>query len=97
MTFEWYMANPSQCFAVMTIYFMPADLARRMRSAVAAGMEVWAKWSGREPFYPLNLRHYVFNDWRVSNEKACLELGFQPTPLDVGLRETVAWYKAIGL
>ncbi len=61
--------------------------------ALAALMEWWAKVSRREPFFPLNLRHYVFNDWPVSSERARRELGFEPTPLAEGLRQTVAWYQ----
>jgi dihydroflavonol-4-reductase len=60
---------------------------------LAGVMEVVAMLTKQEPFYPLNLRHYVFNDWEVSSEKACQELGFEPTPLEQGLRQTVAWYK----
>lgn len=48
----------------------------------------------REPFYPLNLRPVIFNDWRVSSEKARRELGFVPTPFRDGARETIAWYRA---
>jgi dihydroflavonol-4-reductase len=48
----------------------------------------------REPFWPLNLRSYVFNDWHVSSEKARCELGFEPLPFAEGVRRTVAWYKA---
>ncbi len=62
--------------------------------ALAALMEWWAKISRREPFYPLNLRHYVFNDWQVNSDKARAELGFSPTPLEEGLRQTIAWYQA---
>jgi nucleoside-diphosphate-sugar epimerase len=59
--------------------------------ALAWLMELAAKISHREPFYPLNLRHYVFNDWNVSNQKAVAELGFSPTPMEEGMAETVAW------
>jgi len=48
----------------------------------------------REPFYPLGLRSYVFNNWCVSSEKAKLELGFEPTPFREGAKRTIAWYKA---
>lgn len=48
----------------------------------------------REPFYPLNLRPVIFNDWRVSSEKARRELGFVPTPFRDGAKETIAWYRA---
>ncbi len=59
--------------------------------ALAAGMEALAWFTRREPFYPLNLRHYVLQDWRASAAKARRELGFTPTPLREGLRQTLAW------
>lgn len=67
------------------------------KSGLYAGYALEALWgiTGREPFWPVNLlRSYVFNDWRVSSEKARQELGFQPTEFRVGARETIAWYKA---
>ncbi len=48
----------------------------------------------REPFYPLGLRSYVFNDWHVSSKKAQSELGFQPTDFRLGAKHTIAWYRA---
>lgn len=48
----------------------------------------------QEPFYPVNLRSYVFNDWRVSSDKAKRDLGFIPTPFRDGVRRTIAWYRA---
>lgn len=72
------------------------NVPRQALIGLAALMECWASWSGREPFYPLNLRHYVFADWCVSSEKAVRELGFQPTPLEKGLRETIAWFRTLG-
>lgn len=50
-----------------------------------------------EPKYPMTLRSYIFNDWRVSIEKAQRELGFEPTPFAEGVRETLNWYRDIGL
>jgi nucleoside-diphosphate-sugar epimerase len=48
----------------------------------------------REPFYPINLRSYVFNDWDVTSAKAQRELGFVPTPFRDGARRTIDWYRA---
>jgi nucleoside-diphosphate-sugar epimerase len=48
----------------------------------------------REPFWPINLRSYVYNNWRVSSEKARRELGFVPTDFREGARQTIAWYRA---
>jgi nucleoside-diphosphate-sugar epimerase len=50
-----------------------------------------------EPYYPLNLRSYVFNNWRVSSAKAQRELGFVPTPFRDGIRETLRWYQSAGI
>jgi nucleoside-diphosphate-sugar epimerase len=48
----------------------------------------------QEPFWPLNLKSYVYNYWRVSNEKARRELDFVPTDFREGARRTMAWYRA---
>jgi dihydroflavonol-4-reductase len=57
-------------------------------------MEGVATLTRREPFYPLNLRSYVYNYWRVSNEKARRELGFSPTDFKTGAHRTIDWYRA---
>ena len=56
-------------------------------------LEAVARVTRREPFYPLNLRSYVYNYWRVSHDKAARELGFTPTPFHEGARATIEWYK----
>jgi len=55
-----------------------------------------SQYTGREPYYPLNLAPYVFCDWNVSSEKAKRELGFRPTPFEEGARQTLAWYAEQG-
>jgi nucleoside-diphosphate-sugar epimerase len=50
--------------------------------------------TGTEPFWPINLRSYVYNNWRVSSEKARRELNFVPTDFREGARRTIAWYRA---
>ncbi len=57
-------------------------------------LEVLGRVTGREPFWPINLRSYVYNSWRVSIEKARRELGFVPTDFREGARRTIAWYRA---
>jgi nucleoside-diphosphate-sugar epimerase len=57
-------------------------------------LEALAVVTRSEPFWPLNLRSYVYNNWRVSSEKARRELGFAPTPFREGARQTIAWYRA---
>ncbi len=61
---------------------------------VSRVMTAVSGWLGREPFWPITLRSYVYNSWRVSNAKARRELGFVPTDFLDGARATVAWYKA---
>jgi len=57
-------------------------------------LEGLSKITRTEPFWPLNLRSYVYNNWRVSSDKARRELGFVPTDFREGARKTIAWYKA---
>jgi len=56
-----------------------------------------SRYTGREPYYPLNLALYVFYDWQVSSDKARRELGFVPTPFGEGARATLAWYRELGV
>lgn len=57
-------------------------------------MTALATITRREPFWPINMKSYVYNDWRVSNDKARRELGFTPIAFEDGVRRTVAWYRA---
>jgi dihydroflavonol-4-reductase len=63
--------------------------------ALAYGMTAISTITGREPFYPTNLAHYVFQDWPVSIVKARSELNFRPTPFAEGAATTLDWYKNI--
>ncbi|MEE8390633.1 MAG: NAD-dependent epimerase/dehydratase family protein [Anaerolineae bacterium] len=61
---------------------------------------VWtwlSRYTGQEPYYPVNLSPYVFYDWQVSSEKAQHELGFVPTPFEEGARATLEWYRELGI
>ncbi len=83
-----------------------SDLAgiSRWRLDIPAPAMIWLAWAWtrlsrftrREPFYPLNLAHYVFQDWRVSSDRAKAELGFQATPFVEGARQTLEWYRQHG-
>jgi nucleoside-diphosphate-sugar epimerase len=59
-------------------------------------LEFLALFTRREPFYPLNLVPYVFEDWVVSSEKASRELGFQAISFEQGAQFTLEWYRSIG-
>lgn len=56
-----------------------------------------SRFTDREPFYPINLRHYVFQDWPVCSDKARKELSFRPTPFVEGARATLEWYRRQGV
>jgi nucleoside-diphosphate-sugar epimerase len=60
----------------------------------ARAMEWLSAITRSEPFWPLNLRSYVYNNWRISSDKARRELGFVPTSFREGARYTIAWYHA---
>ena len=56
-----------------------------------------SRFTGREPFYPINMAPYVFQDWPISIEKAKKELGFVPTPFADGVHQTLEWYWEQGI
>jgi dihydroflavonol-4-reductase len=59
-------------------------------------LEFTAIFTRREPFYPLNLVPYVFEDWIVSSDKARRVLDFEPLSFEEGARRTLEWYRSIG-
>lgn len=56
-----------------------------------------SRYTGREPFYPRNLAHYVLQNWPISSAKAQAELGFEATPFDQGASRTLEWYRQQGI
>jgi dihydroflavonol-4-reductase len=58
---------------------------------------LWARHTGREPYYAINMVPYVFCDWNVTSAKAQRELSFVPTPFEEGARQTLAWYRRQGI
>jgi dihydroflavonol-4-reductase len=70
------------------------------RWAVLALAKSWtavSRLTHREPFYPINMAPYVFQDWRISTAKAESELGFRPTPFRIGAQATLDWYRQSGI
>jgi len=59
-------------------------------------LELIALFTKQEPFYPINLEPYVFDDWIVDSSKAIRELSFTSTPFCEGAERTLAWYRSIG-
>lgn len=65
-------------------------------AAVVLLARIWtalSRFTRREPYYPINLAPYVFQDWQVSAGKAEQQLGFQPTPFAQGAKITLDWYR----
>lgn len=58
-------------------------------------LELIALFTGREPFYPMNLVPYVFEDWIVDSSKARRELEFESSSFAEGARQTLEWYRSI--
>ncbi|MBX3062764.1 MAG: NAD-dependent epimerase/dehydratase family protein [Anaerolineae bacterium] len=65
--------------------------------ALATLWTALSEYTHVEPYYPLNLRSYVFNNWRVSSEKAKRDLGFAPIPFREGVRATLEWFYREGI
>lgn len=73
------------------------NIPRQFVLTLAAAWTFLSRFTGREPFYPINMEPYVFQDWHVSTQKAEQELGFKPTPFAVGVKETLDWYWEQGI
>ena len=56
-----------------------------------------ARYTGREPYYSINMVPYVFCNWHTTSDKAQRDLGFVPTPFEDGARQTIAWYRTQGI
>lgn len=67
-----------------------------MMKKFARLLEFVARFTGQEPFYPLNLEPYVFCDWVVNCNKARQELAFRPSTFTEGARCTLEWYRSVG-
>jgi len=64
-----------------------------LMQAIAYFLSLRAKVFGIPPLItPPWVKRYVHN-WEVSSEKAIYELGYEITPLDVGLKKTLGWLK----
>lgn len=76
------------------IHFPRIRIPGWMGIAFSQVLTAFSRVTGREAFYPITLRSYVYNYWNVSSAKARRELGFEPTDFREGARRTLAWYRA---
>jgi len=53
----------------------------------------WAEWTGRPPRVPIEAVRMARKKMWVTHEKARRELGFNPQPAEVALRQAVEWWK----
>ncbi|MCA9969495.1 MAG: NAD-dependent epimerase/dehydratase family protein [Anaerolineales bacterium] len=67
------------------------SVPRALVLVLARAWTAVSRFTHREPFYPINMAPYVFQDWQVSSARAERELGFQATPFVEGARATLAW------
>jgi nucleoside-diphosphate-sugar epimerase len=72
------------------------NVPARLMINFARFLEFVALFTRHEPFYPLNLVPYVFEDWHVCSDKAHRELGFVPLSFEEGARRTLEWYWSLG-
>ncbi len=72
------------------------NVPARLMINFARFLEFVALFTRHEPFYPLNLVPYVFEDWHVCSDKARRELGFVPLSFEEGARRTLEWYWSLG-
>lgn len=64
---------------------------------IARLLTFFSRFTHHEPYYPINLAPYVFNNWIVDSSKAVRDLGFAATPFVDGARATIEWYRQSGL
>jgi dihydroflavonol-4-reductase len=67
-----------------------------MMIQLAEILEDIAFFTNREPYYPRNLKPYVFNDWLVDSSKAKNELELVSSTFEEGAQQTLDWYHSIG-
>jgi dihydroflavonol-4-reductase len=63
---------------------------------VAAGAEMMARLTGREPFVTLDGARMSRKKMYFSSAKAISELGYAPRPARVAIEDAIAWFKANG-
>ena len=63
---------------------------------VAAGAEMMARFTGREPFVTLDGARMSRKKMYFSSEKASRELGYRPRPAREAIIDAVSWFRANG-
>lgn len=63
---------------------------------IAAVAEVWARFSGKEPFATLDGVRLARKKMYFSSDRAIRQLGYQPRPAEAALADAVQWFAANG-
>jgi dihydroflavonol-4-reductase len=74
---------------------VPPTLPVAVAKAMAAAGEPIARMTGKPPLMPKGQLHFFLWNAAPDSSKAQRELGWKPTPLDQGLRETLASMKLL--
>ena len=71
---------------------IPARAPRWLLMTIAAGMELFGRITGREPLLLRNqVALYYGNPLTLNIQKAQKQLGFNPRPAELALRQTLTW------
>jgi farnesol dehydrogenase len=69
----------------------PRRIPYRLASALGRAMYLWAELTGHPPALTHEVVNVFREHWAYTSAKAERELGYRPTPLEEGLRQTLAW------
>ena len=71
----------------------PRHFPMSLAKAYAFSCELKTKLTKKVPYINRPTVKMINHNWTYSSDKAIEKLGYKITPLDEGLRETIAWYK----
>lgn len=71
----------------------PRHFPMSLAKAYAFSCELKTKLTKKIPYINRPTVKMINHNWSYSSDKAIEKLGYKITPLDEGLRETIAWYK----
>lgn len=75
----------------------PRHIPYGVASAMGRAMYLWAELTGHPPQLTHEVVDVLREHWAYTSAKAARELGYRPTPLEDGLRRTLAWLREGGV